>query len=182
MAFCMLMTHYIKRELESAFVHRFSSATMPAIRVVYNSMFYWGLSGVFVGYFLFHPLYTPPAHIGGAVKLALPYVFFGFEVLNGCCHWVLRNLRPPGTKVRGIPQGFGFGLVSCANYMYEVFCWLIFAVYVHTIGGYAFIASTIFVLSQWSMERHLRYKREFDGKEGRQKYPPIRKALIPFLY
>jgi very-long-chain enoyl-CoA reductase len=178
----MLMFHYLKREIESMFVHRFSSATMPAMRVVYNSLFYWGLSGILVGYFLFHPNYVPQTHFSLDVQFGLIACFFSFETLNGCAHLILRNLRPSGTKTRGIPNGVGFGFVSCVNYTYEVLSWFIFALFVHTIPGYIFVGCTIYVLRKWAMERHLRYKKEFDGLEGRPLYPKNRTALIPFLY
>ena len=85
-AFVMLMFHYTKRELESAFVHRFSSDTMPWIRVIYNSAFYWGLSGFLVGYWLFHPQYTSAAHLPDVVKFLLIATFFTCECMNGVCH------------------------------------------------------------------------------------------------
>ena len=82
----MLMFHYIKRELESAFVHRFSTDTMPWIRVIYNSAFYWGLSGFLVGYWLFRPTYTPVTWLPDFGKYLLIAIFFTFETLNGICH------------------------------------------------------------------------------------------------
>jgi very-long-chain enoyl-CoA reductase len=39
------------------------------------------------------------------------------------------NLRKPGTKVRGIPNGNIYSLVSCANYTWELVAWLAFAVF-----------------------------------------------------
>ena len=38
-------------------------------------------------------------------------------------HITLRNLRPPGTRVRAIPYGYGFDLVSCPNYLFEAIGW-----------------------------------------------------------
>ena len=32
-------------------------------------------------------------------------------------------MRPAGTTKRGIPYGFGFGLVSCPNYLFETLAW-----------------------------------------------------------
>lgn len=46
-----------------------------------------------------------------------------FELLNLNAHLVLRSLRPAGTTKRGIPYGFGFGLVSCPNYLFETLAW-----------------------------------------------------------
>jgi very-long-chain enoyl-CoA reductase len=54
--------------------------------------------------------------------------FTVFEFLNLMTHITLKNLRKPGTQERGIPKGWGFDLVSCANYFWEAMCWTTFAV------------------------------------------------------
>jgi hypothetical protein len=35
----------------------------------------------------------------------------------------VRNLRPPGSRTRAIPHGYGFGLVSFPNYFFESVAW-----------------------------------------------------------
>ena len=119
--------HYFKRELESLFVHRFSKDTMPIRNIFINCTHYWILFGGAMTLIL-RPGYTPPAWL----PVWGSYVFAGFFVffacMNGACHLVLRNLRKPGSTERGIPQGWGFGLVSCANYLYESLTWLMFAI------------------------------------------------------
>ncbi len=52
---------------------------------------------------------------------------FGLSELgNLVCHVMLSRLRPQdGAKLRPIPQGFLFDLVSCPNYFFEV-CLLLF--------------------------------------------------------
>jgi len=45
------------------------------------------------------------------------------ELSNLSTHLTLRNLRPPGTRTRAIPHGYGFGLVSCPNYFFESVAW-----------------------------------------------------------
>ena len=51
----MVILHYLKRELETAFVHRFSSETMPFTNVFKNSFHYYGLFGFLTMYFFLHP-------------------------------------------------------------------------------------------------------------------------------
>lgn len=176
----MIIGHFLKRELESLFVHRFSNATMPLKNLFVNCAYYWLLNGAFIGYFLFHPKYTDPKW-SPLTLAALISTFIGAEGLNFICHMILRNLRPAGTKSRGIPRGYGFNIVSCANYFWEVIAWASFAGLSKCVPAYIFLAATVYILSQWSLARHRRYIKEFDGKEGKPLYPRNRKALIPFL-
>ena len=103
----MLIGHYIKRELETLFVHRFSNDTMPFFNLFKNSFHYWVLNGS-SAYFLLHPKYTSPAWLDDKMKFLLFGLFWVFEFMNGMCHITLKNLRKPGSSERGIPYGWGF--------------------------------------------------------------------------
>lgn len=46
------------------------------------------------------------------------------EISNFKTHLTLRDLRPAGTKKRGVPLGYGFNLVTCPNYFFESIGWL----------------------------------------------------------
>lgn len=162
------------------FLHRFSSDTMPASKIFVNCAYYWLLNGLFIGYFLFSPRYMEP-NLSPVVFKTLIGTFTIAEIMNFLCHLHLRNLRPAGTKVRGIPKGFGFDYVSCANYFWEVVAWASFAGLSKCVPAYIFLAATVFILTKWSKDRHRKYVKEFDGKEGRALYPRSRKALIPFI-
>jgi very-long-chain enoyl-CoA reductase len=48
------------------------------------------------------------------------------EFSNLLTHLNLSSLRPAGTTVRQIPKGYGFNLVSCANYWFETVAWAAF--------------------------------------------------------
>lgn len=65
----MVLLHFIKREYESVYVHRFrygecdacdddSNDTMPLRNLPKNCFHYWILSGLFIAYYLYHPSYT----------------------------------------------------------------------------------------------------------------------------
>ena len=56
-------------------------------------------------------------------------IFALSETGNFICHLMLRSLRPAeGSKVRPIPSGFLFDLVSCPNYTFEVAGWIGFSI------------------------------------------------------
>lgn len=125
----MFVGHFLKRELETLFVHRFSNDTMPFFNLFKNCFHYWLIFGFFNGYFFFHPRYTPPAWASDTTFILLACLFAFFEFMNLMTHITLKNLRRPGSTERGIPKGWGFGLVSCANYFWEIMCWLTFAIF-----------------------------------------------------
>ncbi|ETW48447.1 hypothetical protein PFUGPA_01673 [Plasmodium falciparum Palo Alto/Uganda] len=97
------------------------------------------------------------------------------EFLNLKCHLILRNLRPRGTKNRGIPHGYGFNHISCANYFYESLIWIIFSLITNTLTGYVFSFVATTQMTIWALKKHKNYKREFPN------YPRNRKAIFPYI-
>ena len=75
----MGLIHYIKRELETVFVHRFSSDTMPFMNIIKNSAHYWFLFGI-----CSMAVFLKPSLEGGskATIIALSILFLVFELLN----------------------------------------------------------------------------------------------------
>lgn len=147
----MVLLHYVKREFETILVHRFSNDTMPFMNIFKNSTHYWIFFGVFNMYFFLHPSYTPPAWATETFFIGSTVLFCIFEFLNLQCHLVLKNLRKPGTTERGIPVGWGFSYVSCANYFWEAMAWLTFAVQSQVLGAYFFLAVSFFQMLQWAL-------------------------------
>jgi len=82
---------------------------------------------------------------------------------------------------RGIPQGWGFGLVSSANYLWEVCIWITFAVLVRCWTAYLFAIVSALQMTQWALDKQRRYRKEFTGENGTQKFPRGRKAIFPFV-
>jgi len=169
--------HYIKRILETIFVHRFSHATMPMRNLFKNCIYYWGFTA-YVAYHVNHPLFTSPCM--SQVFIALG-AFLISELGNFSIHVNLRNLRPPGTNVRKIPVSDSnpltslFNFVSCPNYTYEFLAWLSFSVMTQCLPAYFFAAAGMVQMSIWAIGKHKNYKKEFKD------YPKQRKAIIPFI-
>uniref|UniRef100_A0A0F7USI8 Trans-2,3-enoyl-CoA reductase, putative n=2 Tax=Toxoplasma gondii TaxID=5811 RepID=A0A0F7USI8_TOXGV len=175
-AFWLTMFHFMKRELETLFVHRFSSSTMPIVNVPINCGHYWILFGVFVGYFLFHPKYQPMWRDDQPLVIySLAATMVIFELLNFKTHLILRSLRARGTRQRGVPSGWGFDLVSCANYFWETLSWVTFSVLVSCLTSWIFTVVGFLKMTEWAMKKQRNYRSEFKD------YPRNRRAIIPFI-
>ncbi|RDX57369.1 hypothetical protein OH76DRAFT_1395165 [Lentinus brumalis] len=179
-----VMLHFVKRELETIFVHRFSHGTMPFSNIFKNSAHYHFLSGVLLSWSVYSPTFA--AHspwIRGTIRENPTFlwsclaVFLFAELSNLRTHITLRNLRPPGTTKRAIPQGYGFSLVSCPNYFFETLAWTSIAVMTGSYAAWLFLAVSTYQMAVWAVKKHRNYKKEF-GKE----YPRSRKAMIPFIF
>jgi len=171
--------HYSKRLLETLFVHRFSHATMPFYNLFKNCSYYW-LFGLYIGYYVNHPLYTPPGYGDTQIYAALG-TFLLAELGNLSIHLALRNLRPPGTSERKIPVPTSnpltslFNFVSCPNYTYEVLAWISFSVMTQCLPAGLFTVAGLYQMSVWALGKHRNYKKEFPN------YPKGRKSIIPFI-
>lgn len=79
------------------------------------------------------------------------------------------------TSGYAIPRGGLYELVSCPNYLGEIFEWIGWAIASWSLGGLAFALFTIANLAPRALSHHAWYRRTFDD------YPPRRRALVPFL-
>uniref|UniRef100_A0A8C9XY61 Trans-2,3-enoyl-CoA reductase-like 2a n=1 Tax=Sander lucioperca TaxID=283035 RepID=A0A8C9XY61_SANLU len=167
--------HYMKRLIETIFVHRFSHGTMPLGTM--NCAYYWGFSA-WLAYYINHPLYTPPCD-------KCLFLFQMCELGNFSIHLTLTNLRGEGSRSRRFPMPtknpftWLFVFVSCPNYTYEVYA----VGYIININPFTapkcllalytllgFIQMTI-----WAKGKHRAYSREFKD------YPNLRMAIIPLI-
>ncbi|XP_030826381.1 very-long-chain enoyl-CoA reductase [Camarhynchus parvulus] len=193
LACCCHSFHYVKRLLETLFVHRFSHGTMP-LRNIFkcpqpmSPTTYWGFCDGDTSttascvtprqHYINHPLYTPPAYGDEQVKLALA-VFLFCQLGNFSIHVALRNLRPAGSKTRKIPYPtrnpftWLFLLVSCPNYTYEVGSWIGFTIMTQCLPVALFSLVGFVQMAIWAQGKHRSYLREF------RDYPPLRRPSCP---
>ena len=168
------LAHFLKREAETLWVHKFSRPTMPLPLLFKNSVYYWFFALV-VGYPLCHPSYTPPDSSSQvAVGVAL---FLAAELVNGAVHLQLSGLRAAeGSDARPVPGGPLFALVSCPNYTAEVLTWVGWSLASQVGAAYAFTVVGGLQMASWALAKHEKYCKDDPGYARTGK-----KAIIPWV-
>jgi very-long-chain enoyl-CoA reductase len=100
---------------------------------------------------------------------------------NLLSHLQLARLRKTSKQGYSIPRGFLFNYVTCANYTFEIWGWILFAVATQSLPAALFAFCGAAQMVQWALAKHKRLKKMFDGKDGREKYPRRWVILPPFL-
>merc|ERR1711879_134458 len=166
----MWIAHFVKREYETFFVHRFSLATMPIFNLWKNCAHYWG-AAFYVGIWVNRSGFSTNLNLLSVIGFIIWAIA---EYGNYVSHVTLMNLRPPGSTVKGVPKGGLFEYVSCANYTYEVLGWIGFSLVVRTLPAWIFTILGAGQMFMWAQKKHAALKK----MEG---YPKGRKIMIPFV-
>ncbi|KAG5638546.1 hypothetical protein H0H81_012047 [Sphagnurus paluster] len=181
--YALVLLHFIKRELETIFVHRFSHGTMPFRNVFKNSAHYHILSGLALAYDVYRPKFSVTStYITGTIRnnenfLWICTAIWAFaELSNLHTHLTLRSLRPANTRVRAVPYGYGFSHISCPNYFFETIAWAVICAMTGSVAAGVFTVVATAQMALWAVKKHKQYKKEF-GKE----YPRGRYAMFPFI-
>lgn len=167
------MFHYLKRIFETVFIHRFSNDTMPFKNLLKNCFHYYVTGGIYIAYQLYSPYYT--RYLSATQIKVLTGLFFTFESLNFYAHLCLMILRPPGSRIRQIPNGILFRHLSCPNYFFETLSWLTFAYLTGLNSSWLFALIGYAQMQLWALKKHRRYQKDFTD------YPKDRKSMIPFI-
>ncbi|KAJ7186738.1 3-oxo-5-alpha-steroid 4-dehydrogenase-domain-containing protein [Mycena filopes] len=179
--YAMVMLHFLKRELETVFVHRFSHATMPFRNIFKNSGHYWVFSGLFLAYDMYRPGFSAPSVAGtwrDGPLLKVGWAIWAFAQLSNLhTHLTVRALRPAGTTTRAIPMGYGFSWpfsVAFPNYFFELISWGTVCAMSGSMAAAFFWVVSAGQMVIWAQKKHAASKREFGDK-----YPRGRKAIFP---
>ncbi|XP_074118838.1 very-long-chain enoyl-CoA reductase-like isoform X4 [Sminthopsis crassicaudata] len=155
-------SHYIKRLIETIFVHRFSHGTMP-------------LKSIFK--FILQVRTVKQIRMNDLSRVTQLLC----EAGNFSIHVELNNLRGNGPKTRRIPYPtknpftWLFFFVSCPNYTYEVGAWISFTIMTQCVPVGLFTLVGFIQMTIWAKDKHCTYVREFKD------YPSFRMPIIPFL-
>jgi len=180
-SFALILIHFMKRELETLYVHRFSNATMPVRNIFKNSFHYWVLAGLNIALFTYTPsLESPTAHPAPAWTIWLGCALFLVgEAGNFWAHMTLREMRSEGGKERREPTTGLFGLirVTCPNYTMEILAWLGIWLVNRSLSTGVFVAVAVVQMALWAKKKERRYRSELGDKYRRK-----RSVMIPFIW
>lgn len=178
-SFGMILLHFVKRELETIYVHKFSNATMPYTNIFKNSFHYWILSGANLAYWIYSPSSYAARPATSLTKMATAvgsFLYVWGELSNLHTHMTLSSLRRPGTTERGIPTGYGFNWVTCPNYLFESIAWVGICLVSKSWSTVLFTAVAYAQMQQWAGQKERAYRNDFGDK-----YKKKRSTIIPFL-
>jgi very-long-chain enoyl-CoA reductase len=172
----MVVLHFIKREYETLYVHKFSLATMPFRNIFKNSAHYWLLSGLNIAYWVYSPsswtAKSSPAMDYMNVVGSILYVFG--ELSNLHTHMTLSSLRSTGGTERGIPKGYGFNLVTCPNYLFETISWIGVLLVTKSSSTALFLAFSYGQMHLWAIKKEKALRAEFP-----ETYKKKRNVIFP---
>ncbi|KIX02118.1 uncharacterized protein Z518_08057 [Rhinocladiella mackenziei CBS 650.93] len=167
----LICLHFVKREMETVFVHRFSAATMPIRNIFKNSFHYWVLSGILTAAFIYSPSSAAAQEANPRLLYPGLFLFVLGEVGNLSTHLTLQRLRSAGGTERGIPQGWLFNLVTCPNYLTETISWIgVYLVSGLSWGILIFLLVSVAQMGQWASKKERRYRKEFGDKYKKKRY------------
>lgn len=174
----LIVGHFVKRELETLFVHRFSASTMPFRNVFKNSFHYWVLAGLNIAAWIYSPN-SPTAKDPNLLIMYAGMLLYALgEFGNLQVHLTLMNLRSPGGSERAIPQGPLFDLVTCPNYMTETISWLgVLLVSNFSISVLLFAIVSVVQMMAWAKKKENRYRKEFGSKYKKKRF-----TMLPGIF
>ena len=178
LATALWTAHFLRRTLESAFVHRYSKPRVGAADYLTEYVYYWGFAA-WIAWSVTATSHRAPAF---GVQAAGLVVFVLSEAGNARAHLILRNLRAAGSNEKQIPRGFLFEWLSCPHYLCEILSWVGFSLATQTLAGFAFMLVGAGILGAWAHTRHVAYKKEFSAEGGREPYPLKRRAILPGVF
>lgn len=175
----LIALHFLKRELEIFYVHKFSATTMPFFNLFKNSSHYWILSGFNLAYWIYSPsaiIASETSALGSWInKLGVAMYVYG-EFANLLTHLTLSNLRSTGGTERGIPRGNGFDWVTCPNYLFESMAWVGICLVTKSASTVLFTAVAFGQMQIWAKQKEMRYRQEFGDKYKKKRY-----VIVPGL-
>ncbi|KAF5358832.1 hypothetical protein D9758_008527 [Tetrapyrgos nigripes] len=137
--FAMIEVHFVKRILETLFVHRFSRPTVPVLDFAKNLLYYNVLGGIVLAFDLYRQTFSDASpYIEGTIKKspiflwACVALWAFFQLSNLSTLLTLRSLRRDGNAKRRLPRGYG------THYLFEALGWMVICLMSGCIAAWLF--------------------------------------------
>ena len=162
-----LSAHFIKRLLESWFMHKYSGSVNPFAAIAVAC--FYSLTTFFPGYINREPL----SDIDSLALVGFVVFLIG-ESLNFVHHKILADLRTTSMEYV-IPRGSLFNLVVCPHYLFEIVAWFgLCLIFQHVSLFLLFLAMVVYLIVR-SLLTLKWYRERFSN------FPSNRRAILPFI-
>ncbi|KAK6138006.1 hypothetical protein DH2020_028260 [Rehmannia glutinosa] len=167
-----LTIHFLKRDLEVLFLHKFSGFTVLETAVIISATYL--ASAASMVYFQHQTQGFPEPSID--LKYVGVVVFMLGTCGNFYHHYLLSKLREKSDKGYKIPQGGLFSLVICPHYLFEILTFIGISFISQTVFSYlCALGSALYLLARSNATRKW-YLSKFEN------FPKNMKALIPYVF
>jgi very-long-chain enoyl-CoA reductase len=168
----MLAIHFVKRVLETLFVHKYSGSVALEDSVPISTSY------TAQTFFL---IYAQLLSAGMTVPFPqlrwLGIALFAIGIAgNGYHHWMLANLRKDGIKKYIVPTGGLFGVFVCPHYIFEITDFVGIALVSQTFFGWCLAWFVLCYLTGRSFSTKQWYMKKVEG------FPENRSVLIPGIF
>ncbi|KAL0382719.1 UNVERIFIED_CONTAM: Very-long-chain enoyl-CoA reductase [Sesamum calycinum] len=163
--------HFLKRDLEVLFLHKFSGHMVLNTALIISSTY---LSSAASMIYIQHRVQGFPEPPVDLKYLGL-LVFVVGIVGNFYHHYLLSKLRDKNVKGYTIPRGGLFSLVICPHYLFEILTFIGFSLISQTLFSYLCAAGSAAYLLARSRATRNWYRSKFED------FPKNVKALIPYV-
>ena len=170
LAFALFTGHFLKREYETFFVHKFSASTMPFFNIFRNSFYYWFVSGLLCALEIYSPWSLAATTDNQPLEIIGTAIFLVCQVCNAIIHLNLASLRSKGGTERGIPKGLGTSLVTSPNYMFEILAWVGVIIATRSFFTVVFICIGTSYMLSWGKAKERAYRKEFPETYKKKKF------------
>ncbi|KAK9473890.1 3-oxo-5-alpha-steroid 4-dehydrogenase-domain-containing protein, partial [Dipodascopsis tothii] len=187
LAFTLITLHLAKRIFETLFVHVFYRVTVSVYSLYMHVFHWWVLCGCFMGYYIYYPsaAFTPPTSSAARSLRRYRQQLSPASLMHAArsrtaaarnAATLATYYSPLGMSGRRIPRGFGFDLVSCPNYFFEILAWTTVVLITRSFASLIFLAASVLHMWRRAVRKHDMYRKEFGAQ-----YPEHRRILIPYV-
>ncbi|GLJ24750.1 hypothetical protein SUGI_0473120 [Cryptomeria japonica] len=167
-----LTIHFLKRELEVLFLHRYSGDMPLQTALLISFSYFFQTVNLLYAQQLSEGM-RPPGRDLMWVGVVLFCIGIGGNLYH---HYLLSKLRKDGKTGYVVPSGGLFDLVVCPHYLFEIVDWIGLAFISQTLYSWASVVWTVIYLAGRSYATRQWYLQKMEN------FPKQRKALFPFIF